>query len=345
MTVAANVAPAQGTPEWLDWRLGGYGASDAPILVAGDHEAWWRLHARKLRLIDAGGGERTDSMKWGLLLEDAIAQAYTDAHPEHPKVVSVKRPLMHPERPHVRASLDRKRKRGRVVVELKKWGWPTDDFGPSGTDQVPEGWIDQVQQQLAVTGYDQVDIAVLFAGGSGRDPFRWYSIGRDQSRIDAILTLEDSAWAYVARGEMPPYPGPAPTRLRIRDGELEADAELVELIARGHQARLNKQQAEKADKALTAEILERIGAWSVVRGESIDITAKPNKDGTEIGWEYIATAYRRTIAEARRADDLIAMERRLEAIDLDAVEAMFTRTKAGSRPLRYVPHKEDPNAE
>lgn len=319
------LAPRVGSPEWLEWRLGGYGASEAPVLVAGDQDAWWRLHARKLRLVDPEDVvDQTDSMRWGLLLEDAIAAAYAE-HPEGAPVVRVNRPLVHPERPHIRASLDRRRKRGRVVVELKKWGFVTEDFGLSGSSQVPEHWVDQVQLQLAVTGYDQVDIAVLFAGGSGRDPFRVYHIGRDQARINAILDVADAAWAYVARGEMPPWPGPAPTRLRLADDELVADPELAALLTAGYQARINKQQAEKADKALTAEILERIGDYVVVRGAAVDVTAKPNRDGDETDWKLIAAAYRKAIGE-HQVD-----------VDCDAIESMFTRTKPGARPLRYVP--------
>ena len=350
--LATNPAPIQGTPAWLAWRLGGYGASEAPILVAGDQDDWWRLHARKLRLIDPEDlDQQTESMRWGLLLEDPIADAYAERVGE--KVVRVNRPLAHPERSHVRASLDRRRKRGRVVVELKKWGFPTDDFGPgcaacrtgfgahedAGEGDVPERWIDQIQQQLYVTDYAQADIAVLFAGGSAQDPFRVYHVGRDQSRIDAILALEDAAWAYVARGEMPPWPGPAPTRLRIRDGELEADAVLAELLERGHRARVNKQQAEKADKELTAEILAAIGDWPVVRGGSVDVTARPNRDGQKVAWELIAKAHRKRLEGliAEHADDATWQS---ITEDLDTIESMFTTTTPGARPLRYVPHKE-----
>lgn len=353
MTALAT-APVQGTPEWLDWRLGGYGASEAPILVAGDQEAWWRLHARKLRLVDAEDlVEQTATMRWGLLLEPAIADAYTEATGH--RVIRVNRPLAHAERAHVRASLDRRRHRGRVVVELKKWGWPTDDFGPGcpacltglgahaeATEaDVPANWIDQIQQQLYVTGYDHVDVAVLFAGGSGRDPFRVYHFGRDQARIDALLALEDAAWAYVARGEMPPWPGPAPTRLRLRDGELEADAELSALLERGHQARVNKQQAERADKELTAEILERIGDAGVVRGAAVDVTAKPNKDGEKVAWELIAKAYRKWLETLLHSSlsETEGLER------LASIESTFTTTTPGARPLRYVPHQEEIDAD
>lgn len=338
MTVTALRPRAyQGSPEWLEERLGGYGSSDVPVLVAGDEEAWHELHARKLRILPAGD-EGTESMKWGIVLEDTIAAAYAE-HPEGAPVVRVNRIVRHPELDHVRASLDRRHKRGRVVVELKKWGFVTDEFGPSGTDRVPEKWIDQVQQQLAVTGYDRADIAVLFAGGTGPDPFRVYHIGRDQSRMDALLNLENAAWAYVARGEMPPWPGPAPTRLRIRDGELEADPELEQLLEQGHVARQAKQAAEKLDKELTAAILERIGEYAVVRGSALDVTAKPNRDSERTDHQLVAAAYRKALEE------LAAMSPVARAAwtppDLDAIASLFTTVKPGARPLRYVPHKED----
>lgn len=310
----------QGSEAWLAERRGGIGASDVPTLISGSEEQWRTLFAEKLGLIDAQPGSET--MEWGKRLEDAIAAAYSERTGH--RVQRVDRVLRHRELDFVRASLDRRRKG--AVVELKKYGFPTADFGPDGSDQVPDAWAYQVQQQLAVTGLPLADIAVLFGGRE----LRIYTLGRDQTEIDAILALEQRAWAYVQRGEIPPYPGPAPVRPHLAADEIEADEAIANWAALAHQAGEAKAAAEAEEKEARDHLRALLADVGGARGQLPDgrrllISHRPNKDSTVVAWEQVANAYRKAAVDSGADPEQLA-----------ALQELFTTTKPGIRPIRIT---------
>jgi putative phage-type endonuclease len=317
----------QGTPEWLAWRRGGYGSSDVPILLNGDEKAWRELHAIKLNILP--DPDTTEAMTWGRELEQTIARAYAAQTGE--PVQKVPFGLQHPEIPAARASLDRRRRRGRVIVELKAWGFKGPDFGPAGSDQVPEGMYGQVQQQLAVTGYDRADLAVFF--GSSKQ-LLVYRLGRDGDLIDSLLAIEASAWAYVSRGTMPPWPGPAELRPRLRQDEIPATEELTALVLAHAEAAAAADRADVALKAVKDQLRQALQEVGGTRGQLPDgrrfsVAHRPNKDSTSVAWEQVAAGYRR----------------RLEALgtgaeELDFPLAALTTPSPGVRPLRVTIAKE-----
>jgi len=312
--------PAQGTPAWLEWRRGGYGASDAPDLILGDEDAWRTLHAVKLNLIPDPEG--TEAMEWGKRLEDVIARQYTEETGE--PVVKRHQLVVHPELPFVRASLDRRRRRGRVVVELKAWGWKSPDFGPDGSDQVPDRMFYQVQQQLAATEYDSADLAVFFGGSKHLAVYR---IGRDQGTIDELLALETENWAFVARGEMPPWPGPAPTRPQLRADEIPADEELVGLVALHEASAAVVEDAtsvlDDVKNQIRAHLADVGGArGQLSTGQRFSVQFRPNRDRARTDWEQIAAGYRRRLIELGVSEDEIAF-----------TQTALTIVTPGARPL------------
>lgn len=308
----------QGSPEWLAERKGGIGSSDVPTLINGDEAAWRDLFAIKLGILP--DTVATETMSWGLRLEDPIADAYSERTGH--KVQRVDRILRHRELDFVRASLDRRR--AGAVVELKKWGFPSDAFGPDGSDQVPDSFIYQVQQQMAVTGLPVADIAVLFAGRE----MRVYTVGRDDGTIQKMLTLEERAWAYVARGEAPPWPGPAPVRHLLTEGEVEASPEIIELIPTLLEAqRVAEDWAIRAD-ALKNLIRDELADAAGARGPDFHITYKPNKDRVTVAWDLVASAYRKA-----------AIEQGADPEQLAAIESLFTTSAPGARPLRITIEK------
>lgn len=315
-------SPAQGSAAWRDWRRGGYGASDAPTLVLGDEEAWRRLHAEKLGLIP--DPEATEPMHWGLLLEDVVAKRYEEETGER---VERRRLLIeHPELSMVRASLDRRRKRDRVIVEIKVYGWRTDEFGADGSDQVPERMWYQVQQQLAASGWDQADLAVYF-GASRTKRLGIFRIGRDGVAIEELLALEQETWAFVARGEMPPWPGPTPERVKLKADEIPADDGLIELVyehdIRKVQADVALANLDEVKDALRTRLVEVGGTRGALPdGRTFTVSHRQNKDGSQTGWEDVARGYRRRLLELGVPES-----------ELDLPVTALTVTKPGARPL------------
>lgn len=321
MTRPVVVPVRQGTPEWLAWRRGGYGSSDVPTLLSGQERAWQRLHGIKLNLLD--DPDATEPMEWGKDLEPAIARAYAKRTGE--PVQKVPYGLQHPELPQVRASLDRRRRRGRVVVELKAWSWKSEDFGPDGSDQVPESMYAQVQQQLLVTGWDHADLAVFFGTAKRLEVFQ---IGRDQALIDTMVAIETAAWAYVARGEMPPWPGPAELRPILKADEVEPDAELLELVAAHELAQATLDDDTKLLEAVRNRLRMRLAEVGGTRGalpdgRAFSVSHRPEKLRTRTDWEHVAAGYRRRLLELGVTE-----------AELDFPVTALTTTEALRRPLR-----------
>lgn len=78
----------------------------------------------------------------------------------------------------------------------------SDEWGPSGSDQMPESYLCQCAAYLALTGCQYADLAVLF----GNQEFRVYTITRDLE-LEAMLLRESTAWweRHVV-ADVPPEP-------------------------------------------------------------------------------------------------------------------------------------------
>jgi putative phage-type endonuclease len=336
--------PALHSAAWFEDRRRGIGSSDAPIITGdapwGDVQQLWAI---KTNLVDEEALELPRTT-WGLRLEQAVAEAYEERESlrlERPvKVRKVNRPVQHRELPWMRASLDRVVVGEKRVVELKTARFPDDKWGPDGTAEIPEHYLVQVQHQLAVTGYEVADVPVLFSGFD----LRVYTVPRDAEMIDALIELEREFWqcvvdrtppvAIIARGSRRVVP--------LRDGELQADAELDELLVQGHAARAEKKAAEQRSDEIDALVKARLEEWTACRGSSVDALYKPNRDGKTVAWELIAKAYRKALLVPDASGSFIGDGKSREELEaeLDALESMFTTPKTGARPLLYRPHKE-----
>jgi putative phage-type endonuclease len=310
----------QRTPEWYAERRTGYGASDAPILIEGDEAAWRQLHGEKLGLLPPREGNET--MQLGIALEDTIARIAAERYGW--KLNRVNRIVRHPDLPYVFASLDRRRAGDRIPVEVKKWSHKGDDWGPDGSDVVPPRILYQVQQQAAVTGADSVEVVTLFGGAK----LERFTVGRDGTIIDEILALEAAAWQYVARGEMPPWPGQAPQRIVLAHDEVPVDEELAELVAWHERMKVTADDAKRhLDQAKDA-LRERLADAGGAKGPGISISHRPTEPGHKVAWELVAKAYRKHIEATTDME--------FTGLDLDAIESMFTTTTAPMRPLRVT---------
>jgi hypothetical protein len=181
-----------------------------------------------------------------------------------------------------------------------------------------------VQQQAAVTGADAVEVVTLFGGAK----LERFTVGRDGTIIDEILALEAAAWQYVARGEMPPWPGQAPQRIVLAHDEVPVDEELAKL-AEWHEMQKRLADTAKADLDATKDrIRERLADAGGAKGPGISISHRPTEPGHKVAWELVAKAYRKAIETKG--------EWPIDITDLDAIESMFTTTTAPMRPLRVT---------
>lgn len=182
--------------QWNDERRTGVGASEAAALCG--CSPWMTplgLYLRKAgELID----EPTTRMRFGLYFEMAIKEAYeteTGRTLEKPPRI-----LRHADAPWMLASLDFWTD-DRVVDAKKSSERAAQYYGPSGSSEMPRNYYLQLQQQMAVSGRNLGELAVLI----GDDDFRIVQCERNQSVIDHLIEIEREFMLAVERRE-PPLP-------------------------------------------------------------------------------------------------------------------------------------------
>ena len=189
--------------EWLEVRMRGIGSSDAAAAVGlspykSQLELWMEKTGRAIAREEHQGLQ--DPRYWGTLLEPYVALAYQQLTER--RVRKVNAILQHPTYPFMLANIDRE-----VVgcpdvqvLECKTAG----EFGSRlWKDGVPEYVQLQVQHQLAVTGKEAADVAVLLCG----QKLEIHRIVRDEDIIARLVVLESRFWEWVETDTQPPADG------------------------------------------------------------------------------------------------------------------------------------------
>lgn len=245
--------------QWLEDRRGGIGSSDAPNLLG----VGWRTAADVYRSKVEPPDERlpvAGILRRGIDLEPIIAQRYTEAV----HGVELAKPLpviVHPDRAWQLASLDRVRDDGRPV-ELKSTVGFGDEWGPSGTDQIPDGYTIQTQHQMGVIGADSCDVAAL-------DVIAWelrvYRIPFNREFFEFLTAIEAQFWEQHILTRTPPAAEWAEqfteeTRGRMVKGKkIELPAAAVDLITNRVELKAIRDEADAAYKQLGQELDALLG--------------------------------------------------------------------------------------
>jgi putative phage-type endonuclease len=299
----------QRSPEWHEQRRKGVGSSDAPIIAGvapwGDIRS---LYAEKAGL--APPPEQNEPMRWGRLLENAIADGYTEITGNKLRRLHAIR--RNKEHPWMMASIDRAIVGRRRLLEIKTARFRGDEWGLPGTDQVPDHYRVQVQHQMTVMGYKEADIAVLFSGSD----LKLYAVGHDQRLADGLVKMEAAFWQHVERQEPPP--DVAPVALQINADASSADERVTALVAQLREQRGALAEAKTIAEGTETALRSAIEGESVIKGEGFTIIYRPTKDKTKVAWQEIASAYRHLLGDNP---------------ELDTIRSLYTRTEPGSRPL------------
>lgn len=335
--MSAAIAPVrQGTDEWLAWRRNGIGSSDAPV-IAGERDGYVELWAIKAGLVPEPPVDDASRrlMDIGKLMEPTLLALYERETGRRPERVYA--PVVHRWIPYLFASLDARTKGrdGRRVVEAK---WThSGRWYDLGADPVPGDVYAQVQHQLAVTGYDVADVAVL----RGRD-FLVVEVPRDEAYIADLVAEEGRFWRYVETRERPPLDGSETTRrvlsaLHPRNDEAGLLPATPDVVVLADQYREAKARA----KAVDAEADTIANALRAVIGDADGyalpwgaVSWRKNADSTRTNWPAVAKAYRVWLEEVVARSELDADDRRAALDELDAIESIHSETVQGARVLR-----------
>lgn len=175
----------QSTDEWLSWRRGGIGASDAPVVMG---LSPWQTDGELFLLKTGRKAERpaNDAMQRGKRLEPVARLAYVNRTGVDVAPVCVQSR----EHPWMRASLDGLSADGRHVVEIKCPGEKDHRLAASGS--VPEKYYPQLQHILAVTGLGEI-----YYWSFRFDHAALLKVDRDEAFIAGMVEKEVAFWARV----------------------------------------------------------------------------------------------------------------------------------------------------
>ena len=280
--------------DWLTVRKGGIGSSDAGAAVGlnpykSPLELWMEKTGRDAGLPKTDPNDETSPMYWGTLLEPIVAAHYTKRTGN--KVRRVNAVLQHPSETWMRANLDREIVGGSDVqiLECKTAGMNGARLWKEG---VPEYVQLQVMHQLAVTGKQAADVAVLICG----QELQVHRIERDEGMIAKLIELERQFWRYVELDQQPPADGSDSADVALRclypkdngqgldlSGDLEMSAVFSDLLA----VRQLLTTQTQLEAQLKQRIQQRMGDATKVIFESGDVTWKRSKDGSGLDVERL----------------------------------------------------------
>lgn len=299
--------------DWLEVRKSGIGGSDAAAAVAlspyqSQLELWLVKTGRDENLPKPDPDDTTSPTYFGTLLEPIVAATYTKQTGN--RVRRVNAVLQHPTIPFMLANVDREVVGNRDVqlLECKTAG----EFGARlWRDGVPDYVICQVQHQLAVTGKQAADVAVLLCG----QKLDVHRIERDDALIARLIELEAAFWRYVETDTPPPadgsesadralrclYPGAGGTVDFTDDRRLSSA--FADLIA----VRAEIETRQTLEAQLKQTIMQGMGEADRAQFETGSVSFKRSKDGSGVDLKrlladqpQLATQYAITKPGSRR---------------------------------------------
>ena len=273
--------------QWLTVRKQGIGSSDAAAAVGlnpycSPLELWLIKTGRDGNLPKTDPNDETSPAYWGTLLEHVVAAHFTKRTGH--RVRRINAVLQHPTEPWMLANIDREviGAPDVQVLECKTAGFQGSFLWREG---VPEYIQLQVMHQLAVTGKQAADVAVLICG----QDLQIHRIQRDEAMIAKLIELERAFWHYVETDTQPPadgsdsadvalrclYPRDSGQTLDLSD-DLEMSGVFSDLLAVRDVLTKNAQ----LEAQLKQRIQQRMGDATQVLFETGDVTWRRSKDGT-----------------------------------------------------------------
>lgn len=243
---------------WLAARRKGVGASEAAI-VRNESPFGTPLGLYYNKRGEVPDFEPEPWMVWGLRIEPSIAAGYA----EELGVEIQKAPalMQHDRWRWMLASLDYVRD-DRVIECKRVVKYKADDFGPSGSDEIPPHYYCQLQQQMAVSGKRLGDLAALI----GDCDFRIFTVEYNRQFVEALAEEERQFMVRVNTGE-PPLPDFSHQTtydlLRTLDTDpgahIALDIEHQEAADQLLTLQASKRETEKAIEAVKSRLMHAMG--------------------------------------------------------------------------------------
>lgn len=202
--------------DWLAVRKQGIGSSDAAAAVGlnpykSQLELWMEKTGRDESLPKLDPQDEESPAYWGNVLEPIVAWHYSKRSGN--RVRRINAVLQHPDPklPWMLANIDRE-VFGADDVQILECKTAGINGARLWNEGVPEYVQLQVMHQLAVTGKQAADVAVLLGG----QHLEIHRIERDESMIARLIDLERLFWDYVVSDTPPPADGTESAEAALR---------------------------------------------------------------------------------------------------------------------------------
>ena len=202
--------------EWLDVRRHGIGSSDAAATVGLNPyqsalELWMQKTGRAHLLPVDDPNDEESPMYWGHILEPIVAAHYTKRTGRRVRKINAVLQHPDPDKAWMLANIDRE-VIGCDEVQILECKTAGINGARLWKDGVPEYVQLQVMHQLAVTGKQAADVAVLLGG----QHLEIHRITRDEAMIRNLIQLERAFWQFVETDTPPPADGSTSADLALR---------------------------------------------------------------------------------------------------------------------------------
>lgn len=282
--------------DWLAVRKQGIGSSDAAAAVGlnpykSQLELWLEKTGRDTSLPKIDPNDEESPAYWGNILEPIVATHYTKRSGH--RVRRINAVLQHPD-PKLAwmlANIDREviGADDVQILECKTAGINGARLWKEG---VPEYVQLQVMHQLAVTGKQAADVAVLLGG----QHLEIHRIERDEPMIARLIDLERLFWDYVVSDTPPPADGTDSAEAALRclypedNGQTLDFSQHPELATTYRELKAVRQsiaQQETREAQLKQVLQQAMGI--ATRGEFTEgyISWKKSKDSTVLDVEQM----------------------------------------------------------
>jgi predicted phage-related endonuclease len=321
-----NVSVFDERKEWAEARGKGLGGTDVSALIpapglysTGSLNPW--KHALDVYLGKLGLSQQrepTEAMFWGNYLERGVAMQYAAltkrsvVPPEligkylaemFPGLISEvwnnQTLLHHPDLPFVLGTPDGMVLGDSIGLEIKTSGFKSAEWGKPGSDEIPKHYRIQVAQYMAITGFDQWDVAVLFSGNR----LELYTVGRDRELEDGLLNVATEFWhENIEKQIAPPLDGSESwARYLARSyaignlSVLKPRADVDEWAGKLTEAQGRKNQAEADERAAKNHLAQLIGenkGYQITSGGKVQWIRPRPQSVTD--WEALAQSFNPT---------------------------------------------------
>lgn len=273
--------------DWLAVRKQGVGSSDAAAAVGlnpykSQLELWLEKTGRDGSMPKADPLDEESPAYWGNILEPIVAAHYTKRTGH--RVRRINAVLQHPDPTlaWMLANIDRE-VTGASDVQILECKTAGINGARLWKEGVPEYVQLQVHHQLAVTGKQAADVAVLLGG----QHLEIHRIERDETLIRRLIELERQFWHYVETDTPPPADGSESAEKSLRclypkdHGQMldfTQDRNLSACFADLQAVRQSITEQEKLEAQLKQRLQQAIGEASGAHFETGCVTWKRSKD-------------------------------------------------------------------